>query len=130
VSHGDGWPSYAVDVEHLPDRSLRLWLRHDGTATSLGTVQGSRGLHPVARERVAAQLDLTDPEFLVELRVPRPPYVRDGDRVTVPAEDGRRVEGVVRGWVQGEVMVDVSPGNGPSSGLGLWPPDEVTYPGG
>lgn len=38
-------------------------------------------MYPVVKEQVADHLGLTDPEFLVDLPVPRPPYVRDGDHV-------------------------------------------------
>jgi hypothetical protein len=127
VSSADGWPVFVVDVEHLPDRSMRLWLREGPSVTSLGTVERVTGMYPVAKERVAAHLGLTDPRLYVELRIPRPFYVRDGDRVTVVEDDGHRTDGVVRGWIDGSVLVD--PVDRSLGGGGLFAPERVTFPG-
>jgi hypothetical protein len=82
-------------------------------------------MYPAAKERVAAHLGLTDMDFYVELDVPRPPYVRNGDHVTVVGDRGHPVEGVVRGWLDGSVVVgalDVS-----LAGHGLVAPERVTF---
>jgi hypothetical protein len=63
---------YEVAVEHLPDRSMRLWLHEGSAVISLGTVERVTGLYPVVKEHVANHFGLTDPEFYVELRIPRP----------------------------------------------------------
>jgi hypothetical protein len=127
VSNAHGWPSYTVDVEHLPDRSLRLWLRTGTSTTPLGDLDRFTGLYPAVKQRVAGQLELADPAFHVELRIPRPPYVRDGDRVVAVEDDGRRIEGIVRDWIGGEVLIDAVDTSW--SGGGLYSPDEVTFPG-
>lgn len=127
MSSADGWPVYAVDVEHLPDRSMRLWLQDSAGATPLGNVDRVTGMYPVVKGRVASHLGLTDPEFYVELRVPRPPYVRDGDRVTVVGDDGRRIDGVIHGWIDASVLVD--PVDRSLGGGGLYAPERVTFPG-
>ncbi|MGY2003502.1 hypothetical protein [Blastococcus sp. SYSU DS1024] len=124
MSGADGWPTYTVDVEHLPERSMRLWLREGASRSSLGTVERATGMYPVVHQRVADHLGLTDPEFYVELRIPRPPYVRDGDRVTVTEDDGRRTEGVVRGWIDGHALVEPVD---PSLGGGLFAPEELLH---
>jgi hypothetical protein len=118
---------YVVDVEHLPDRHMHLWLREDGDATSLGTVEGVTGMYPVVKARVAIHLALTDPDFYVELRIPRPAYVHDGDRVTVIDDDRRRTEGVVRDWLDGSVLV--GPVDDSLAVYGLFAPEEVSFPG-
>jgi hypothetical protein len=117
---------YVVEVEHLPDRHMRLWLREGGAMTSLGTVEGVTGMYPVVKERVADHLALTDPEFYVELRIPRPSYVHDGDHVTVVEDDGRRTDGVVRGWLDGSVLV--SPFDESLAVYGLFAPETVSFP--
>jgi len=127
VSNADGWPSYTVEVEHLPDRRLRLWLRDGAGATALGEIDRFTGLYPAVTQRVAGHLHLADPAFSVELRIPRPPYVRDGDRVVVEDDEGRHIDGVVRDWIGGEVLIDtVDPALG---GAGLYSPDDTCFPG-
>jgi hypothetical protein len=125
MSNCDGWPAYFVDVEHLPDRQMRLWLRAGGSAASLGTVDRITGMYPVVKDRVATHLGLASPEFYVELRIPRPSYVRIGERVLALEDDGRRTDGIIRDWINGEMLVepvDLSLGGG-----GLFSPDDVTF---
>jgi hypothetical protein len=129
VSSADGWPVYWVEVEHLPDRTMHLWLRQGEALTSLGTARGSTGLYPVVKERVATCLGLVDPDFYVELRVPRPAYVRDGDRVTVVEEDGTRTEAEVVDWIDGSVVVDLPASASGGSGVALFAPEDVLFPG-
>jgi hypothetical protein len=78
------------------------------------------------KERVADHLGLTDPEFYVELRIPRPPYVRNGDRVTVVDDEGRSIDGVVRGWLDGSVLV--GPFDESLAVHGLFAPETVIFP--
>jgi hypothetical protein len=126
VSYGDGWPSYTVQFEHLADRSMRLWLLDGPARIGLGTLTGTRDCGPVVMERVGAALGLTTPEFLVELRIPRPSYLHDGDAVAVRLEDGRSVPATVRAWVNGEVLVEtVDPLDG---GSGFYALDDLTFP--
>ena len=127
MSSADGWPVYDVAVEHLPDRSMRLWLQEAPAVTSLGIVEGVTGMYPVVKDRVAKHLGLTDPEFYVELRIPRPPYVHDGDRVTVVDDEGRSIDGVVRGWLDGSVVV--GPFDESLAVHGLFAPETVIFPG-
>jgi hypothetical protein len=127
VSYGDGWPSYRVEVEHLPDRTYRLWLRDGTTRADLGTLADSRGCYPVVKDRVRTHLALPDDDFLVELAVPRPPWVRIGGRVTVRTDDGRELPGVVTMWVQGEALVETS--DPADSGSALYPLEDLTVPG-
>jgi hypothetical protein len=123
VSYGDGWPSYAVEFEHLPDRSMRLWLLAGPDRVDLGTLSGTAGCYPVVKERVGAALALTDPDFLVELRVPRPPYLQVGGDVVVRLEDGRQVPARVIAWVNGEVWLEtVDPADG---GSGFYALDDL-----
>ena len=103
-----------------------LWLRDGPSLTSLGTVERVTSKYSVVKERVADHLGLTDPEFYVELRIPRPFYVRDGDRVTVVEDDGRRTSGVVCGWIDGSVLVD--PVDRSLRGGGLFALERVTFP--
>ena len=97
MSNSDGWPVYAVAVDHLPERSMRLWLQDGTAAADLGTMEGVTG----------------------------PPYVRDGDHVTVAGDLGHPVEGVVRGWLDGSVVVGALDGS--LAGHGLVAPERVTF---
>jgi hypothetical protein len=126
VSYGDGWPSYLVQGEHLPDRTLRFWLLEGPVRVDLGSLPGTAGCYPVIKDRVAARLGLTDPEFLVELRIPRPSYLHDGDAVLVRLEDGRRVPAIVRAWVYGEVLLETTDPN--DGGSGFYALDDLTFP--
>ena len=123
VSSCDGCPAFRVDVEHLPGRRLRLWLREATGSTSLGELERSTGRYPVVHDRVREHLGLGASDFYVELRVPRPAWIRIGDRVTVIDEDGRRIAGTVADWIQGEVLVDTRDHH--SSGMGLYSLDDV-----
>lgn len=114
-----------MDVEHLPDRSLRLWLREGASVSSLGTVGGVTGMYPVVKERVAHHLGLTGAGFHVELHVPRPSYVRDGDHMIAVNDDGRRNDGIVRGWLDASVLVGLVGAH--ESGIGLFAPEKVTF---
>jgi len=106
---------------------MRLWLHEGSAVTSLGIVERVTGMYPVVKERVANHLGLTDPEFYVELRIPRPPYVRNGDRVTVVVDDeGRSIDGVVRGWLDGSVLV--GPFDESLAVHGLFAPETVIFP--
>ncbi len=94
--------------------------------TLLGTVERITGMYPVVKQRVAAHLGLTDSRLSVDLRTPRPLHVRDGDRVTAMEHDGRRTDGVVRGWIDGSVVVD--PVDRSLGGGGPFAPETVTFP--
>jgi hypothetical protein len=106
---------------------MQLWLRKGEVLTPLGTVRGSTDMYPVVKERVAACLGLADPDFSVELRIPRPAY--DGDRVTVVEEDGTRTEAVVIDWIDGSVVVVLPASASGGSGAALFAPEDVRFPG-
>jgi hypothetical protein len=125
VSSFDGAPSARVDVEHLPDRTYRLWLDGDGDGerVDLGVVTRTRQLGPEAKRRAVAHLGL-DPEwFYVDLRSPQPPYVVVGARVTVVEDDGNEHAGTVVAWAEGGVHVRVD-----GTGVGVYAPEEVRFP--
>ncbi|MDP5183924.1 hypothetical protein QOZ88_14900 [Blastococcus sp. BMG 814] len=130
---GNPSSGFVVRVEHLPDRSYRLWLQTAGTPLDLGTVQRSRDLYPAAHARVAAHAGV-DPESLaaVELDTPRPPYYRQGQAVLVREDDGRLLPGYVVFFAQGGFHLDTP------EGIGIYapedidfdpPPGAITYPG-
>jgi hypothetical protein len=124
VSSFDGAPFARVEVEHLPDRTYRLWLEDDGERVDLGVVAWTRQLGPEAKRRAVAHLGL-DPEwFYVDLRSPQPPYLVIGDRVTVVEDDGSQHPGTVVAWAQGGVHVRVD-----ELGVGSYAPEEVRFPG-
>jgi hypothetical protein len=125
VSSFDGALAVPVDVEHLPDRRYRLWLGEPYPRTDLGVVDRTHELGPESRLRVARelQLNIEGEEFYVELRNPRPDYVRIGDRVVARAEDTEACDGTVVGWIQGGVLVHEA-----GNGHGIYAPEEVTFP--
>jgi hypothetical protein len=124
VSSFDGALAVLVDVEHLPDRRYRLWLGEPYPRTDLGVVDRTHELGPESRRRVAQhlQLSLEGEEFYVELRSPRPDYVRIGARVIVRTDDGRALDGTVGGWIQGGVLI-----NAVGEGHGIYAPEDVTF---
>jgi hypothetical protein len=129
VSNLDGAPVFYVDAEHLPDRRMQLWLREGESRTSLGYLDQLLACHPIIEERVAAHLGLTTSFFIVEARIPRPPYVQIGQRVVVVADEGRLTDGVVIAWVNGAAYVrPVDPVTGEEFGGGFYAPEEITFP--
>jgi hypothetical protein len=129
VSNLDGAPVFYVDVEHLPDRRMQLWLREGASRASLGCLDQLLACHPIIRDRVAAHLGLETEFFHVETRIPRPPYIEIGQRVVVVADEGRVTDGVVIDWVNGAAYVrPVDPVTGEEFGGGFYAPEELTFP--
>ena len=125
MSSFDGAEAIRVDVEHLPGWRYRLWLGEPYARTDLGIVDRTDQVWPEAQRRVGEHLGrVADGSYYAELVNPRPPQVRDGDRVTVRTDDGRRLAATVVGWVQGGVLVDAD-----DEGGGIYAPEDVTFPG-
>jgi hypothetical protein len=121
VSSFDGAQPVRVDVEHLPGWRYRLWLGEPYPRADLGEVDRTHQLWPEAQRRVGEHLGLADGSYYAEFVVPRPAGLPDGARVQVPADDGRRLRGIVVAWAQGGVHV-----NADETGLGIYAPEEVT----
>jgi hypothetical protein len=129
VSNLDGAPVFYVDVEHLPDRRMQLWLREGESRTSLGYLDQLLACYPIIEARVAAHLGLTTSSFFVETRIPRPPYIKIGQRVVIVADEGHLTDGVVLDWINGAAYVrPVDPVTGEQFGGGLYAPEEITFP--
>jgi hypothetical protein len=124
---------FVVRVEHLPDRTYRLWLQTSGDPLDLGTVGRTRDLHPTTKSRVAAHAGVPVGELgAVELFVPAPPWFRVGQPVLVHDDDGTWAPGYVMGFVQGGFLVDTEHTGGiyPQERIDFDPPTEaMTYRG-
>jgi hypothetical protein len=124
VSNFDGVPGFHVVAEHLPGHRHRLWLGEPHSGTDLGTFDRGTPLWPEAQRRVGEHLGLPDGSYYVDVTIPRPDFVVDGGRVVVTdPRDGRRVEGTVITWVDGEVWVDA----GDDIAGGMYAPHEITF---
>ena len=125
---------FVVRVEHLPDRTYRLWLQTSGVPLDLGTIGRTSELYPATKARVAAHARVS-PEELggVELVVPAPPWFREGQPVLVHDEDDGWVLAYVRGFIQGGFLVERQYGGGsihPQEDVDFDPPAEaITWDG-
>jgi hypothetical protein len=123
----------AVRVEHLPDRTYRLWLQTSGAPLDLGTVGRTRDLYPATRARVAAHAGVPAEDLgAVELVVPARPWFRVGQAVLVHDDDGTWAPGYVMDFVQGGYLVDAAETGGiyPPEDIDVDPPAEaMTYRG-
>ena len=119
----DGAEVIRVDVEHLPGWRYRLWLGEPYPRTDLGIVERTDQLGPESTKRVGEHLSMAAGGYYADLHIPRPPQVRDGDRVTVRTDDGRHLGATVFGWVQGGVLVVAD-----EEGGGIYAPEDVTFP--
>jgi hypothetical protein len=124
---------FVVRVEHLPDRTYRLWLQTSGAPLDLGTVTRTRELGPMSKARVAAHAGVPAGELgAVELIVPAPPWFRVYQPVLVHDEDGTWAPGYVMDFVQGGFLVDTEHTGGfyAQEDLDFDPPAEaMTYRG-
>lgn len=126
MSSMDGSPVWVVEAEHLEDRRIRFWLHDDARRLEVCTLDGVSGCYPIVHRAVRELLALPDGHFRVSLRIPRPPYVVDGDFVTVHDDHGSH-RGRIAGWGDSSVLVSaVENGRG---GGGLFPPERLTYEG-
>jgi len=124
---------FVVRVEHLPDRTYRLWLQTSVAPLDLGTVERTRDLYPMTKTRVAAYAGVPAEELgAVELVVPAPPWFRVGQPVLVHDEDGTWAPGYAADFIQGGFLVDTEHTGGiyPPEGIDFDPPPEaMTYRG-
>ena len=124
---------FVVRVEHLPDRTYRLWLQTSDGPLDLGTVARTRDLYPSTKARVADHAGVPAGQLgAVELITPAPPWFRVGQPVLVHDEDGTRAPGYVVDFIQGGFLVDTAESGGiyPQESIDVDPPaDALTYRG-
>ena len=124
---------FVVRVEHLPDRTYRLWLQTSGAPLDLGTVGRTSELYPATKARVAAHAGVPAEELgAVELLVPAPPWFRPGQPVLVDDEDEGWVPGYAWNFIQGGFLVDTANGGViyPQEDIDFDPPPEaITWDG-
>lgn len=122
-----------VRVEHLPDRTYRLWLELATGPVDLGRCERTSHLYEHAHTGTAAHLGIAaDSLDAVELMTPTPPYISKRQAVLAMADDGRLLPGYIVGYAQGGIHVDTEEGHG------IYAPEEIdfdppaaamTYPG-
>ena len=113
---------FVVRVEHLPDRTYRLWLQTSGAPLDLGTVGRTRDLGPATKARVAEHAGVPAGELgAVELIVPTPPWFQPGQPVLARDEDGTWVPGYAVDFIQGGYLVDAELTGG------IYPPEDVDF---
>ena len=113
---------YHITASFLPDGSLSLW--HDTDGAFVGVIPRVGGAHPATKALVREHYQLSDGDFRVQLRIPRPPYAPDGARVIFHEEDKPFV-GVVAGWVDASVLV--KPAQQGHGGGGLFAPESLIF---
>ncbi len=104
---------FVVRIQHLPDRTCRLWLEEPSGLVDLGSAPTVTGIYPVVHRRVAERVGVA-PDRLggVELVDSAPPWFVPQQAVSARQDDGRTLPGHVVGYLQGGLVVHTAEGIG------------------